>query len=229
MRSVNGFTLIETLLALAIFSLIAVATVRHIQQLQNTKTEAFQQIDMYDGVRAAISMIRSDLSQAFHIPYDDLGEEAKAAVMQNQPAAHTLFDGRKSDLIFTSASHRLYYQGLHESEQTEISYFLQPRAGNKYPSLMKRESEFIDNDLYQGGKIYTVLDNVISLQYSFWDEKAGKWIDDWNSDNGEYRDRFPLAIKMKLSVQGAVPTDQITLQQEFKLAFPNNEGFLVQF
>ncbi len=225
----SGFTLIETLLALAIFVFIALATVRHIQQLQNTKKEAFQQIDLYDGVRAAISMMRFDLSQAFHVPYDDLGDEAKAAVLQNSPVAHTLFDGRKKDLIFTSASHRVYYAGLRECEQTEISYFLQPRQGNKYPSLMKRESEFIDADLYQGGKVYTVLDNIVSLDYSFWDDKAGKWVEDWNSDNGEYRDRFPLAMKMKLTVQGKLPSDQITLAEEFKVAFPNNDPFLVQF
>jgi len=225
----RGFTLIETLLALAIFSMIAIATVRHIQQLQNTKAEAFRQIDLFDSVRAAISMIRSDLSQSFHVPYDDLGDEAKASVLQNQPVAHTIFDGRKKDLIFTSASHRLYYQGLRESEQTEISYFLQPRSTSKFPSLMKRESEFIDADLYQGGKVYTVLDNVVLLEYSFWDEKAGKWIDDWNSDNGEYRDRFPFAVRLKLTVQGAGTSEQIAVTEEFKVAFPNNDAFVVQF
>ena len=119
----SGFTLIEVLLALAIFTIIAMATVRHIQQLVNTKNVAFQDLDMYNGVRAAISVMRFDIGQSFHVLYDELGAENKAAVLQNQPVAHTLFDGRKNELVFTALSHRVYYTNLRESEQTEISYF----------------------------------------------------------------------------------------------------------
>jgi general secretion pathway protein J len=227
-RRASGFTLLEVMIALAIFSIIAIGTVRHIQQLQNTKVVAFNELDLYDNLRAALSLMRFDLSQAFHVQYDDLGSEAKLAVMQNQPVAHTLFDGRKKELVFTSASHRVYYSGVRESEQTEISYFLQNRQGVKFPSLMKRESGFIDADLYQGGSIYTVLDNVSSLDFFYWDEKNGKWVDDWNSDNGDFRDRFPQAVKIKISIVGN-SGEELKLQSEFKIANPNNDPLLVQF
>jgi type II secretion system protein J len=221
----DGFTLIEILLALAIFTIIGLATVRHIQQLQNTKTAAFQELDEYDNMRAALSLVRYDLSQSFHIRYEDLGATAKQAVEANTPVPHTLFDGRKKELVFTSLSHRVYYSGLRESEQTEISYFLQPKKGAQYPSLMKRESEIIDADLYSGGKIYTLLDNVASLELFYWDEKAAKWVDDWNSDNGQYRDRFPMAVKMRISVvSNGRP---LKIDSEFKLAFPNNDRTLI--
>lgn len=227
-RRQNGFTLIEVLLALAIFTIIGVATVRHIQQLVNTKNAAFSDLDTYNGVRAAISMLRFDLSQAFHILYDELGEENKLAVQQNQAVAHTLFDGRKNELVFTALSHRAYYTGLRESEQTEISYFLQNRQGAKFPSLMKRESELIDADLYQGGQVYTLMENVSSLAFQYWDEKTGKWVDDWNSDNGEFRDRFPLAVKVRISTVGE-NKKEMRIEAEFKVAFPHNEPVLVTF
>jgi general secretion pathway protein J len=223
-----GFTLIEILISLAIFSIIAIETVHHIQLLQNTKTAAFREIDLYDNLRAAISLMRFDLSQAFHVGYDDLGPEAKASVMQNQPVAHTIFDGRPKELVFTSLSHRVYYTGVHECEQTEISYFLQNTPNSKYSSLMKRESGLIDNDLYQGGPIYTLIDNVMSIDLAYWDEKNAKWVSDWNSDNGEFRDRFPFAVRMKISVIGQ-NKEEMKLQAEFKVAFPNNDQVLVQF
>ncbi len=227
-RKNSGFTLIEVLLALAIFTIIGIATAKHIQQIRNTKESAFKDLDLYGGVRAAISMMRFDLSQAFHVPYEDLGEEAKAAVLQNVATPHTLFDGRKNQIIFTSLSHRVYYSNRRESEQTEISYFLQDRRGSKNPSLMKRESTIIDDNLYEGGAIYTLLDDVSQFELSYWDEKTGRWVDDWSSDDGQYRDRFPLAIRIRLTAEDASDR-RVALETQFKVAFPNNTPFLVQF
>ena len=131
-------------------------------------------------------------------------------------------------MIFTSLAHRVYYASRRECEQTEISYFLQTRHGKNLPTLMKRESEIIDADLYNGGPIYTLLDDVISLEFQYWDDKQNKWIDDWNSDNGATRDRFPMAVKMKMVVAGE-RNQKLTVQTEFKLAFPNNDPMTVQF
>jgi len=224
----KGFTLIEVMLALAIFTIIGLATVKHLQQLSATKNIAMEDLDVYNNLRAAISLIRFDLSQCFHVRYDDLGAENKNAVLQGAPAPHTMFDGRKSEMVFTSLSHRVYYAGARETEQTEISYFLQAKPNSKFPSLMKRESETIDADLYQGGSVYTLVDDVVSLNFQYWDEKVGKWVEDWSSDNGEYRDRFPMAVKMMITIIGR-GTQKLTLTSEFKVAFPNNEAFLVQF
>lgn len=223
----KGFTLLEVLVSLAIFSLIGIATVKHIQQIGATKDQAFQELDIYNGIRSALSVIRSDINQAFHVLYDDLGEATKTAVMQNQAVPHTVFDGRKSELVFTSLGHRVYYKGLRECEQTEISYFLQNRGSGKKQTLMKRESSLIDADLYQGGSVYTILDDIESLRFQYWDEKNARWVDDWNSDGGEYRDRFPVAAKIKLSVTGR--NRPIDIETEFKLAFPNNELYAAQF
>ena len=224
----RGFTLIEVLLALAIFTIIGITTVRTITQITNTKKIAFADLDNYNSLRSTISVIRYDLSQAFHVLRSELGEETQQALDRGLQAPHTLFDGRKNELIFTSLSHRVYYANLRECEQTEISYFLQKRRGSKYPSLVKRESEIIDSDLYQGGSVYTILDNVESLEFQYWDERSGKWQDVWNSDGGEFNDRFPLAVKMKLGINDGSKKG-LRVQSEFKVAFPNNSNFLVQF
>jgi type II secretion system protein J len=224
----NGFTLIEVLLALAIFTIIGLATVRQIQSIMLTKNTAFQEIDMYNGVRTAISIMGSDLSQAFHVLYDDLGADAKQAVMESTPSPHSIFDGRKNEMVFTSLSHRVYYAERKETQQTEISYFLQQRQGEALPSLMKRDSGFIDADLYKGGPIYAILDNVTQLEFQYWDEKTQKWVDDWNSDGQALRDRFPYAVKMKLAVGGA-KNQKLQIETQFKLGDPNNTPQVVQF
>lgn len=224
----RGFTLVELLIAIGIFAIIAMATVRNIQQIALTKRIAMRDVDLYNAVRSAVSMIRNDLSQTFHVLYEDLGPDAKAQLDQSQPVPHTLFDGRKKELIFTSLSRRVYYANLRECEQTEVSYFLQTQPGQASGSLMKRESPVIDADLYQGGKVFTLVDGVTQMEFQYWDVKQGKWLDDWNSDAGELRDRFPAAVKMKLTVKAEDGTT-IALEPEFKIAFPNNEQLLVKF
>ena len=224
----RGFTLLEVLLSLALFSIIALATVRQITLIRNTKQAAMEDIDLYSASRAALSMMRNDLSQAFHVLYEDLGEETRALVLQNRPAPHTLFDGRKDQIIFTSLSHRLYYQNRKECEQTEISYFLHRKDKAKTFSLMKRESAFIDSDLYQGGSIFTILDDVTSLQFQYWDAKNQKWVDEWNSDQGQFRDKFPNAVKIKITVLGE-KEKKLEIDTEFKVTFPNNEAVVAQF
>ncbi len=220
--------MIELLLSLAIFSIIGMATFKHITQIQNTKSAAFEDLDLYNDIRASLSLMRNDLSQAFHILYDDLGAQVKAAIAQNQPIPHTLFDGREKEMIFTSLSHRVYYVGKRECEQTEISYFLQPKEGHKFPSLMKRESEIIDADLYQGGPIFDILENVQTLKFEYWDERIARWVTDWSSDQGNYRDRFPKAIKVTLEVSGR-NNQTVKIATTIKVAFPNNEPYLVKF
>ena len=51
-RSRKGFTLIEVLIALSIFTIIGLATVRHIQQLVSTKAAAFSELDLYNALNA---------------------------------------------------------------------------------------------------------------------------------------------------------------------------------
>lgn len=224
----RGFTLLEVLISVALFSLISIATAKQIGLIRNTKIAAFDELDMYNGIRATFSILKSDLNQAFHVRVDDLGDDIKDALVKNEKVPHTLFDGRKNEIVFTSLSHRNFYQGRRESEQTEISYFLQQRKGLKAPSLMKREADKIDGDLYKGGNVVTILDNVTSLEFTYWDDKTAKWQDAWNSDAGNFRDRFPMAVRMKIGVINA-KNKELKLETVYKVAFPNNDPQLVKF
>lgn len=224
----KGFTLLEVLLSLALFSLIALATINQITMIRNTKDSAFIDIDAYSNTRAAINAMENDLRQAFHVLTKDLGEDAQQSLSQAGSVAHTLFDGRKSEIIFTSLSHRNYFIGKRESEQTEISFFLQGSKNSNYSTLLKREAELIDDNLYEGGGVYTLLENVVSLEFQYFDPKTEKWQDSWNSDSGNFRDKFPPAIKMKL-VTASGKGKPITVETQFKVSLPNNDPLLVQF
>jgi general secretion pathway protein J len=225
----SGFTLLEVLLALTIFSIIALATSQQINVIRNTKETALGQIEQLTGMRSALAVIRDDLSQSFHIRYNDLGQFLRPRVEKGEAVPHTIFDGRKNQLIFTSLSHRNYYAGRKDSEQTEISYFLENQKGSDKNTLFKRESPLIDGNLFEGGTVYTLLENVTRLEFQFWDDKLSKWGDDWNSDAGTTRDIFPRAIKILVSAWDEKQKREITAETSFKVAFPNNQDRWVTF
>lgn len=224
----SGFTLLEVLISMALFSIIALTTIKQITLIRNTKDAAFKDIDAYSNARAALNAIETDLRQAFHVLRTDLGEDAQQALSQNGAAAHTVFDGRRSEIIFTSLSHRNYFVGKRESEQTEITFFLQTSRQSKYSTLVKRESELIDDNLYEGGSTYTLLENVVSLEFQYFDPKTEKWQDTWNSDGGAFRDKFPSSVKAKIEV-ASEKGKPLKVETQFKLSFPNNEPLLVTF
>lgn len=217
----KGFTLLEVLLALAIFSLIALTTSHQINVIRNTKETALGQIEQFDSMRSAIAIMRQDLQQAFHKRRADLGPEIQNELARGAAAPHTLFDGRKNQLIFTSLSHRNYYATRPDGQEAEISFFLED-MGNNRSALLKRESSMIDSELFSGGQVFRILEDVTQLEFVFWDDKLSKWTSDWNSDAGITKDLFPLAIKMKLATWDKKLNREVKLETSFKLSFPNN-------
>lgn len=228
-RLQSGFTLLEVLLALAIFSMIALTTSNQINVIRNTKESALAQIEQFDGVRSAIAVIRDDLGQAYHKRYRDLGGDLQRRVQRSEPAPHTLFDGRSNQLIFTSLSHRNFYATRKDGQQAEISYFLQASPRNGLSTLMKRESPIIDGNLFEGGSLYTLLDEVSQLEFKYWDDKLLKWTEDWNSDAGTTRDTFPKAVKMRVATVDPKSGKEVSIETTFKIGFPNNTDYMVAF
>jgi general secretion pathway protein J len=226
-NSVSGFTLLEVLLALAIFSMIALTTSNQINVIRNTKDAALGQIEQFDAIRSAIAIIRDDLGQTFHKRYRDLGTDLQRRVQRSEAAPHTLFDGRSNQIIFTSLSHRNFYATRRDGQQAEISYFLQPSSRSGLTSLMKRESPLIDGDLFEGGSLYNLLDQVSLLEFKYWDDKLLKWIDDWNSDAGTTRDTFPKAVKMRVATVDPKSKKEVSIETTFKIGFPNNTDYVV--
>ena len=223
MRNFKGFTLLEVLLALAIFSLIALTTSHQINVIRITKEAALNQIEQFDAMRSAIAILRNDIAQSFHKRYNDFGPQFALRLSRGDQVPHTLFDGRKNQLIFTTLSHRNFYIDRKDGQQTEISYFLEDRANSNQKALMKRESPLIDGNLFEGGTIYSLLENVTQLEFQFWDDKLSKWTDDWNSDAGVTRDLFPKAIKVKIASWDAKQGKEIEIETSFKVSFPNNQ------
>lgn len=84
--SLNGFTLIEVMISLAILSTLAVLVAKNIQEGLKSKTKIQAQVDDLSKIRDVLRLIERDLALAFH--YRDIELELKEALKaQNKEKA----------------------------------------------------------------------------------------------------------------------------------------------
>jgi prepilin-type N-terminal cleavage/methylation domain-containing protein len=81
----KGFTLIETVITLAIMSTLTVMTARTIQQALKSKVKIQEQIDNVSQVRDSLKLIEKDLQLAFHAY--DLEKETAVLLMKEKKKA----------------------------------------------------------------------------------------------------------------------------------------------
>lgn len=78
----NGFTLIETVITLAIMATLTVMTARTIQQALKSKVKIQEQIDNVTQVRDALKLLEKDVQLAFHAY--DLEKETAILLMKEK-------------------------------------------------------------------------------------------------------------------------------------------------
>lgn len=123
---------------------------------------------------------------------------------------------------FTSLSHRRLYENRHESEMCEIGYHLVEERGiSGRKQLARRFSTYIDDQPEKGGDSQAILDSVEKLQFRFYSKKDDRWHEAWDSEHIDFRDRFPEAVEIQLTL--ARRGEKVTYTTQVPLAFPNNE------
>ncbi|WP_353570330.1 type II secretion system minor pseudopilin GspJ [Candidatus Albibeggiatoa sp. nov. BB20] len=159
-HSQNGFTLLELLVALAIFSIIAVMAYSGLNAVLNAREQTTQQADELAKLQMAIHLISRDVQQFVNRPIrNEFGEL--------QPA----LQGQLNQLAFTHAGWRNPTQQK-RSQLRRVNYFIEDKQlWYRYWSVLDRAQ---DSQPYQ----VKLLDNVEQMQLQFLDEDD-KWLSTW--------------------------------------------------
>lgn len=225
-----GMTLIEVMIALAIFSTIAVFAVTSTRTGMTIKSKVSDENDYYHTVRTMLRHLQKDISLAFHASIDTRqGLEYKRQLpLYSNNVVFSFFKGTKDSLLFSSSSHRRMYRDTNETDTCEISYTVE--TDPKDPSrnnLVKRESTFIDDKIEEGGAKYVLAEGIENLKFRYLRPKIGQmepnWVDRWDSTQGEFMYMFPLAVE--ISVDVISPTNKekkMSIVQKIKILNPNN-------
>lgn len=231
-------TLIEVVIALALFSLLAVFTVSNTSVGFKIKSKLLDSSDYYHNVRTALRQLDRDISLAFHAYQDtkqgEIYKQQRVSAgtydLTNNEVG-TFFKGEKNKLLFSASSHQRLYKNTNETDTSEVSYYL--KEDEKTPGtfdLYKRQTSFIDEDIENGGSLYLVASGIESMSFRYLSTEARDgeeyWQEKWDSTAGDFIGMFPLAVEVTLVFvpQKKSSEQKLKVVQKIKILNPNNIG-----
>ena len=221
----SGFTLIEIIVAMSIFSFIAMATATAISRGMAVKKRAEREWDETHGVRTAMAFLTRDISLAFHVKKPLQGT---FFTPERSRWFKTYFNGRSDQLQFTSLSNRKLYDNRHESELCEVGYTLTSNSEKERDSeksgqyvLTRRKSPIIDEEQERGGEPFPVVEHVKEIQFKYYSQKKDRWLEEWDTSKRDMEDLFPDAVEIKLRV--LQNQKEVEYSTKIMIANPNNE------
>ncbi len=178
-----GFTLVELLVALAIFALMSVAGVTLLRSATDTQLAVKDRLEVLSRGNRLYNALEGDLAQAVKRPVRDLAGQAVPAFIQSDPAvAGSLFGFVRAGWSNFDESPRAGLQ--------RIAYTLDGGALKRvsWPML----------DGATPNEAASLVENVSSAIVRFRDDK-GEWRNDWTATDA---DALPRAVELRLTVEG---------------------------
>ena len=200
MKRSRGMTLIEVMISLAVLSMIVVSVWSSFKGTLDGIATTEEMQKRYSIVRNGMARMTSELSMAylsFNRPLDD----------QNH---YTLFEGRDSfetdSLTFSAFAHLRIRKHADESDQTVVQYFVDNDAEDgSRTHLYRRETRRLTGDqperLEEFFPAYVVIEDVVSFDVKYWDNRQFEWIDEWRTMATDMQpDRLPERVKITVGV-----------------------------
>jgi general secretion pathway protein J len=195
-NTATGLTLIEVMVAIAVFSMVAITIWTATSQTARTRDIVTSVHDRYHQVRVAMEMMKRDLSSAFLSRHRAL----------NEPSHDTVFIGRDSGdddrVDFAAFTHQRRYLDAKESDQCEVGYFIadDPEiSGQK--NLIRRTSPILDLEPLEGGQYLTLVEDVVGLNLTYFDLEMNDWQDNWDTnDETAQADLLPHQVRITLVI-----------------------------
>ena len=192
----KGFTLIEVLLAVFIASLVLSVLYASFFQVLKAKDKVEEELELYHEARVIFSKMTKDIATAF--PRGTINSESSNITT---PFFTGSEDGNHSTLTFASLSRRPT-RDSRESDQTEISYFMQPVEDEpELFALIRRDNPTIGTE--EGGLQYPISERLVGFKVSYLPSRLivsanQELVFEWNSDETS---SLPAAVNINLTMR----------------------------
>jgi general secretion pathway protein J len=198
MRRRAGMTLVEVMVAMSIFAIVASLLYSGFVQTSRNKERIEKQLDREHEIRNGIERIAQELATAYTSAQRNINESLRTMLT----GLVAKDEGSNSKINFSSFSHRRLYRNAHESDQNELAYFVtQDPDNNSQDVLARREQRRVDDDLEKGGQTQILISNVTGFELSFFDPITGEWSSTWDTtQSASQPNRLPMQAKIKVTV-----------------------------
>jgi type II secretory pathway component PulJ len=139
------------------------------------------------------------------------------------PVSETKFKGAKDKISFDAFGHMPHLKNSKESDQREVSYYLDEDERSGKQSLMRKIHNNITLRLGEEGRVDTLCPDVKSLEFKYWDSRDELWKSSWEIEGVEAQRTLPsrIQIEMEVVIEGDVIEKLIT-ETEIWLTKPIN-------
>jgi type II secretory pathway component PulJ len=167
------------LLAVFIGSIVLTVLYASFFQINKAKDRVEEELELYHEARIIMSKITKDLADAY-----PRGLVNSQTTNITTPFFYGVVDGERSKLSFTSLA-RVPTQNSRESDQTEISYFLEPVQDSDLFALVRRDNPTLESET--GGTQFALSERITGFNLTYLakipeDGDAQEYAAEWNSN-----------------------------------------------
>lgn len=187
----RAFSLLEILIAVSLLAIIGALLMQSLSSSMDAKDAIESTSNRYHLVRSAMSRMVDELSMSYlsaHKPTS--GVEIRAV---------TGFKGERDRIDCTAFGYVARVEDERKSDQRQLSFFLDNDDRTQTKSLRRREQANLDDDFEEGGRELTLLPDVRSLEFQYWDPQKEAWADKWDAQGSE-ANRLPSRIRIEMVV-----------------------------
>ena len=221
-NSKSGFTIIELLLVSILLFLLAYSTFMSIRSTMDVKKSIDSRTEILQSGRSLLELIDRDLRMSFFVDASDLGwnpkeinneagtggedtggdegeepENPEAAVPPPpKPVTITIFQATRNELLFSTRSHQRMSADSPENEQHFVRYRLESGKLIREESLRAVSKDDISDE--KQFRETVLIEDMKSIEFAFWNPRAQRWDDRWDTNSSENLDTLPEAVKVKL-------------------------------
>jgi len=191
----KGFTLVEILVAIAIFGLIALAVFPVYRGTFRIIDETESEEDIYQMARIALERIGGDLSSVCRL------EAIRGNEPEETPAESILFRGEKKDLgdlrcedlRFVSLAHLDFTDRRSVAEPAEITYYGAARSDGEAFDLYRSDTLLVRERPESGAGGLVLCKGLSSIQFIYYDSQ-GEAHEEWDSSVGSFKGALPERV-----------------------------------
>ena len=173
-RTDSGFTLIEVLLALAIFAFVTTIMLGSFTQTAKSKRAIQSAQERTHTVRVALTRMTREIEMAYLSSSENMGLTNRRTLLIGSTRADV------DELMFSTFAHQRLRAGAAEGDTSIVSYFGERDPDDRRVlNLMRRETRRLqaeDPNLLIG-ESYVLCPDVSRVKISYYDHKRKEWTD----------------------------------------------------
>ena len=195
--SASGFTMIEVMLALAIFAFITTIMWGSFAQTSNSKKVIQSEQERTHSVRVALMRMAREIEMAY------LSDNENTAITNRRTFMVGSSRVDVDELMFSTFAHQRLRAGANEGDSSIISYFgARDPDDRRIVNLMRRETRRLqaEDPATLPGEAYILCPNVSKVKFAYYDHKKKEWATEWSTLDASGMPFLPTHVRITLTV-----------------------------